>query len=184
MTKVKNNNMDSKADKESTASEKVEPKGTEARIKNEDDVDEKDIEAVEVEEDTWNQKYFRLMADFQNFKKRSEKERGDIYAYATEEIVVQLLDVMDSFERALDHDSDEGFKAGIEMIYNQLKSVLEKSGVVEIDAVGAVFDPSYHNAMLTEDANSDKSGTILEVLQKGYTLKDKVIRFAMVKVAN
>lgn len=136
------------------------------------------------EDEDLNTKYLRLMADFQNFKKRSAKERADIHAFANEKILVQLLEVMDNFERALDHDADEGFKDGMTMIFDQLKEVIKKSGVEEIETENAEFDPNYHNAVMMEDTDEVKSGMISEVLQKGYTLNGKVIRAAMVKVAN
>ncbi|MEG0391406.1 MAG: nucleotide exchange factor GrpE [Anaerovoracaceae bacterium] len=136
------------------------------------------------EDEDLNTKYLRLMADFQNYKRRSEKERGDIHAYANEKIVNQLLEVMDNFERALNHDSDDNFKEGMVMIFNQLKEVLKKSGVEEIEAENAEFDPNFHNAVMMEDTDAVESGKVSQVLQKGYTLNGKVIRPSMVKVAN
>ncbi len=137
----------------------------------------------EPEEDE-NVKYLRLMADFQNYKKRVEKEKKDLYAYANEIIMNELLTVLDNFERALGHDDGEGFKEGIEMIFKQLGDVLEKSGLAEIPAMGEDFDPQKHNAVMTEDTDEYESGKVSEVMQKGYTLNGKVIRPSMVKVAN
>lgn len=138
---------------------------------------------TEKEDDDVNTKYLRLMADFQNYKKRSEKERSDIHAYANEAIITRLLDVMDNFERALDHEAEESFKAGMVMIFDQLKDVLKKSGVEEIEAEHAKFDPNFHHAVMMEDSNTIESGMITVVLQKGYILNGKVIRPSMVKVA-
>ena len=129
-------------------------------------------------------RYLRLMADFQNYRKRAEKEKKDLYSYANEKIMGDLLTVMDNFERALEHDAGDGFKEGIEMIFKQLSDVLEKSGLAEIPALGEEFDPNVHSAVMTEETEDYESGKVSGVMQKGYTLNGKVIRPAMVKVAN
>ena len=137
------------------------------------------------EEEALNVKYMRLMADFQNFKRRTEKEKNDIYAFANEKIVSELLNVIDNFERALLHGAaGDSFAEGMNMIFKQLQGVLEKAGVKEIEALGLDFDPNFHNAVMTEDSTEYESGKVTEVLQKGYTLNSKVIRPSMVKVAN
>lgn len=132
-----------------------------------------------------NFKYMRLAADFKNFKRRVEKEKGDIYAYANEKIVLDLLEVIDNFERALEHGNDTGgsFAEGMGMIFKQFKGVLEKNGVEEIVAFGETFDPNYHHAVFTEKSAEFDSGKVTQVVQKGYMLNNKVIRHAMVKVA-
>lgn len=144
-----------------------------------------DDEQLSKEEEEINTRYLRLAADFQNFRKRVEKEKSDIYAYANEKIVVELLDVIDNFERALEHsgDSSDSFSEGMNMIFRQFKGVLEKSGVEEMNAIGEQFDPNFHHAVLTENSSEYESGEITQVLQKGYMLNKKVIRPAMVKVA-
>ena len=143
-----------------------------------------DDREVSKEEEELNTRYLRLAADFQNYKRRVEKEKCDIYAYANEKIVVELLDVIDNFERALEHSNEsEGFSEGMNMIYKQLKGVLEKSGVEEMNATGEPFDPNLHHAVLTENSVEYESGNVTMVLQKGYLLNKKVIRPAMVKVA-
>ena len=130
-------------------------------------------------------KYQRLMADFQNYKRRTEKEKSDIYAYANEKLILGLLEVIDNFERAvLSETADEKYAEGMEMIFKQLKGVLEKSGLEEIKALGEGFDPNFHNAVMTEYNDQFESGSVTEVLQKGYTLNGKVIRPSMVKVNN
>ena len=127
----------------------------------------------------------RLMADFQNFKRRTEKEKSDIYAYANEQIALGLLEVIDNFERALDHEStDKAYAEGMELILKQLIEVLKKSGIEEIKTLGEEFDPNFHNAVMMEDNPDFESGKVTEVLQKGYTLNSKVIRPSMVKVNN
>ena len=136
-------------------------------------------------EESQDAKYLRLMADFQNYKRRSEKERTEIHAYANEKIVTQLLEVLDNFERALQQEAgtDEQFRNGMVLILEQLRTVLSKTGVSEIPADGAEFDPNYHHAIMMENKDSIKSGHVSMVLQKGYTMNGKVIRPAIVKVA-
>ena len=146
--------------------------------------EKKEEKEAEPEEDG-DAKYLRLMADFQNYKKRVEKEKKDLYSYANEKLVTELLAVLDNFERALAHeDSGDGFKEGMEMIFKQLMDVLEKSGLAEIAALGEDFDPNFHNAVMTEETEEYESGKVSGVLQKGYTLNGKVIRPSMVKVVS
>jgi molecular chaperone GrpE len=136
-------------------------------------------------EESADTKYLRLMADFQNYKRRSEKERTEIHAFANEKIVTQLLEVLDNFERALQQDagSEEQFRNGMALIIDQFKTVLNKAGVAEIQADEAEFDPKFHHAIMMENAESIKSGHVSMVLQKGYTMNGKVIRPSIVKVA-
>ena len=138
------------------------------------------------EKEDGDAKYLRLEADFQNFRRRVEKEKSDIYAYANEKIALDIIDVMDNFERALQHSeecADKQFVEGIGKIYKQLKSVLDKNNIVEIKAEGEDFDPNFHNAVTSEENSDFESGKVIQALQKGYTLNDKVIRPSMVRVA-
>ena len=162
---------------EETSEEAAEDSGKESGEENEEVKDEGKEEEGEL-------RYLRLMADFQNYKKRVEKEKRDLYSYANEKIMNDLLTVMDNFERALEHDADENFKEGIEMIFKQLSDVLEKDGLAEIPALGEEFDPNVHSAVMTEETEEYESGKVSGVMQKGYTLNGKVIRPSMVKVAN
>lgn len=142
-------------------------------------------EEEKAEEEALNIKYLRLMADFQNFKRRTEKEKSDIYAFANEKIISGLLDVIDNFERAMaTGNAEDSFFKGMEMILKQLLGVLDRAGAEEIKALGEDFDPNYHNAVMMEDSTEYESGKVTEVLQKGYTLNNRVIRPSMVKVAN
>lgn len=154
--------------------------------KSEDDKKESSEDGKrDAEEEALNLKYMRLMADFQNFKRRTEKEKSDIYAFANEKIISELLNVIDNFERALAAgNADDSFYKGMEMILKQLLGVVEKAGASEIAALGEDFDPNFHNAVMTEDSTEYESGKVTEVLQKGYILNNKVIRPSMVKVAN
>lgn len=141
--------------------------------------------AEKEQEEELNTKYMRLMADFQNFKRRTEKEKSDIYAFANEKIVKELLDVIDNFERAIAAGTGgDKFLEGMEMILKQLLAVLERAGVTEIKCLGEDFDPNFHNAVMTEDSAQYESGKVIEVLQKGYILNSRLVRPAMVKVSN
>ena len=143
------------------------------------------LEEAEKKYQELNSKYMRLAADFQNQKKRYEKEKADIYMYAGEDIIKQILDVMDNFDRAIDMggDTDSKFKEGMELIFKQLMAVLEKAGVKEIEALGEEFDPNFHNAVMMEDTDEYGSNKVSGVIQKGYMMKSKVLRPSMVKVA-
>jgi len=139
----------------------------------------------EKKEDDLQDKYLRLMAEYQNFRNRTAKEKSDIYAHANEKMALELLEVIDNFERAMEQRPEgDKFAEGIELILKQLQSVLEKNGVTVIDAEGKEFDPNFHNAVMTEDAPEGvKPGTVTKVFQRGYLLNSKVIRAAMVAVS-
>jgi len=144
----------------------------------------KDAKEEKKEDDDLQAKFLRLSADFQNFRRRSEAEKADIYAYANEKIVLQLLDVIDNFDRAMSAAAEgDKFAEGMELILKQLNDVLSKNNVVEIEALGKDFDPNFHNAVMTEAAEGQEAGKVTKVLQKGYTLNSKVIRPAMVAVS-
>ena len=135
------------------------------------------------EDESWAEKYTRLMADFQNFRKRTDNEKADVYSYANEKIMTDLLTVLDNFERALGSEcKDEAYAEGMKMIFKQLTDILTASGLEEIDAVGQDFDPNFHHAVLTDNNPDFDSGKVTEALQKGYKLNGKVIRPTMVKV--
>ncbi|MBQ9826379.1 MAG: nucleotide exchange factor GrpE [Firmicutes bacterium] len=131
-----------------------------------------------------SERYQRLFAEFSNYKRRTEKEKSDLYAYAGEKFAKGLLDVIDNFERAMDAKPEgDKFADGMELILVQLKGVLEKNNVEEIKALGEPFDPNFHNAVMTEAVEGTESGIVTRVMQKGYTLNGKVIRPAMVAVS-
>ena len=176
---------DAKASEAEEDTQESEETAEEAADSGKESGEEKEEEVKEEgKEESDDLRYLRLMADFQNYKKRVEKEKRDLYSYANEKIMGDLLTVMDNFERALEHDADETFKEGIEMIFKQLQDVLEKSGLAEIPALGEEFDPNVHSAVMTEETEDYESGKVSGVMQKGYTLNGKVIRPSMVKVAN
>ncbi|WP_238455559.1 nucleotide exchange factor GrpE [Desulfolucanica intricata] len=129
----------------------------------------------------------RLQADFENFRRRTRQEKEETVRYATEQLMVDLLPVLDNFERALNietkENSKDSFMEGMEMIYRQLKDTLSKGGLTVIPAVGEQFDPNKHDAVMQEETVEQPDNTVIEELRRGYMLKDKVIRPAMVKVA-
>jgi len=118
----------------------------------------------------------RLQAEFDNYRKRVEREKQEIYNNANEKLITRLLDILDSFELALKHNADEGVK----MIYSQLYSLLESHGLKKIEATGK-FNPEVHEALIQEEGEED--GIIIEELQKGYILNNKVIRPSKVKIS-
>ncbi len=150
----------------------------------EDEAEAGEEAAEESAKEADDAKYLRLLAEFQNYKKRTEKEKTDLYSYANEKIMTELLEVLDNFERALEAEPGEGFKEGMELIFTQLTNCLTKEGLAEITALGEDFDPNVHNAVMAEETEEYESGKVSGVMQKGYTLNGKVIRPSMVKVAN
>ena len=130
-------------------------------------------------------RFLRLAAEYDNYRKRTAKEKEALWAQAKADTAVAFLPVYDNLERALKQETaDEAYKKGVEMTMNQLKSVLEKLGITEIDALGKPFDPALHNAVMHVEDENFGENTVAEVFQAGFMLGEKVIRFAMVKVAN
>ena len=129
--------------------------------------------------------YLRLAAEYDNYRKRSQKEKENAWATAKAETIKELLPVYDNLERALKQETcDEAYAKGVQMTMTQLKTVLEKLGVEEIPAQGQPFDPNLHNAVMHVEDEEKGESEIVEVFQQGFRIGDKVIRFAMVKVAN
>ena len=131
--------------------------------------------------------YLRLAAEYDNYRKRSQKEKDNLYTEIRSETVEKFLPVYDNLERGLAQfgaEDDDPHKKGLEMIFNQYKEALTKLGVTPIDCVGKEFDPERHNAVMHIEDESCGENTVVEVLQQGFMLGDKVLRFAIVKVAN
>ena len=173
---------------ESCRSEQESEKSS-CKNKKEDNKHKKEIEAlnekIEKLENTnkeFEDKYLRLVAEYDNFRKRSIKEKEGIYADAYADALVSLLPVVDNLERAVLFSDGASVLEGVKMTLNQLEGCLEKMGVKVIET--KTFDPSVHNAVMHVEDDAYGEGEIVEVFQKGYVKGDKVIRFAMVKVAN
>lgn len=136
-----------------------------------------------------NNKYLRISADFQNYKRRVEKEKSDIYSFANEKLILELLPAVDNLERAVGAIAEEGnndaaLTKGIKMILQQLLDTMKNNGLEEIKALGQDFDPNLHHAVMQEASDAEEGNKVLEVYQKGYTLNGKVIRPSMVKVSH
>lgn len=133
-----------------------------------------------------NDRYQRLLAEYDNFKKRTQKEKEAIYTDSVKDTVAELLPVVDNLLRALDafKDKQSDECKGVAMVLKQTEDIFAKLGVSEIKAVGEQFNPEYHNAVMHVDDETVDDNTVVEEFQKGYMYKDKVIRYSMVKVAN
>ena len=144
-----------------------------------------ELEALKDQNAQQEDKYLRLAAEYDNYRKRTAKEKESIWTDAKAETAAAFLPVYDNLERALKQDTaDEAYKKGVEMTMNQLKEVLSKLGITEVPALGQPFDPQKHNAVMHVEDESLGENTVVEVFQAGFQCGEKVIRFAMVKVAN
>lgn len=170
------------------------PKEKKEEIKNPEEQTE-EIKETEAEQDTAEQKanepdeykdkYLRLMAEFDNFKKRTQKEKEALYEYSVSDVVGKILPVIDTLKLSLVHAAeDDPIRKGVELTLKQFDDALAKLNVTEIKALGETFDPNLHNAVMHIDDDSYKEQEIVEILQTGYKINDKVIRYSMVKVAN
>lgn len=152
----------------------------------EDINEESEVEKLNKEIDKLKNDYARAYADTENLKKRLNVEAEQIRKYRIQDFAKEILPVLDNLERALNTEvskEDEAFKKGVQMTYDQLLAALKKEGVEEMDCLDKEFDPSLHQAILTEKVEDKESGIVIEILQKGYLLKDRILRPAMVKVS-
>jgi len=163
-------------------------KGKKTSSRNKDNNEEK-VQEMGQKLEEMNDKYLRLFSEFDNFRKRTQKERLELFKTASEDVMLALLPVLDDFERALksteENGVDENFKEGIELIYNKLKKTLSQKGLEPMDVMGADFDTDFHEAITNIPAPSpDMKGKVVDVTENGYMLNDKVIRFAKVVIGN
>ena len=166
---------------EAAATEKTEKKKTR---KTDPEVRElkKKLEAAQAAADAANEKYLRMMAEYDNFRKRTAKEKEGVYADAYSDCIENILPVLDNLARAAGSDNFEAVKKGLEMTVKAFEDALNKMGITEIET--KTFDPNLHNAVMHVEDDAYGEGEIVEVFQKGYRKGDKIIRYAMVKVAN
>lgn len=154
----------------------------EEEVKEAPEVQESEDELAKLQD-----RYLRLQAEYSNYRRRTTEEKASIYKHANERLILDILPVLDNFERALTSmESDDAAKPyveGVELIQKSLIQVLEKEGLCAIEALGQEFDPCQHHAVLTEECSENEAGVVLDELQKGYSLKEKVIRPTMVKVS-
>ena len=168
-------NEEATAAAQQTAEETVESKEPTA---------EERIAALEAELKEKDDRYLRMAAEYDNFRRRSREEKAATYADALSDTVGELLPIIDNHERAAMYDDGEKVKEGLVMTVKSVSAVLEKLGVETVGAVGEIFDPNLHNAVFHVEDESLSEGEIVEVFQKGYKKGNKIIRFAMVKTAN
>lgn len=149
-------------------------------------ISKKELEKLQNENAELKDRAIRSMAEFDNFRKRTIKEKSNMYGDGVVSVVEKLIPVVDNFDRAMAHEknTDDNFYKGVDMIYRQFNELLKELGVEQIQSVGEVFDPELHFAVAHEESDEYGENVIIEELQKGYKYKDKVIRCSMVKVAN
>lgn len=166
---------------------KEEKKAEEPKEHKKEHKKDKKLEELQNEINALKDKNMRIAAEMVNTLRRKDEETNRLIKYSNESLITELLPVIDNFERALNVDATsndiESYQKGMTMIYNSLKNILEKFEVKEIEAIDKEFDPSFHQAVMQEEKEGTKENIVIEVLQKGYTYKDKVIRPAMVKVS-
>lgn len=135
-------------------------------------------------DDGYRDRYVRAIADFDNFRKRTEREKADFFRYAVASVLKDILPVLDNFDRALDHAAEgDEFHKGVLLIYRQLFELLQRHGLKTVEEVGVTFDPNIHEAVIREEDPSVANHTVVAVLQRGYFLHDRLLRPALVKVA-
>ena len=175
--------VEAEADSEATDTEETASDEKKGFFKKKDKKDKKDLQIEELTD-----KYKRTMAEFDNYRKRTEKEKTAMYEIGAREVINKILPIVDNFERGLalipEADRTTPVADGMDKIYKQLTKTLEDMGVKEIEALGVEFNPDYHNAVMHCEDDSLGENIIAEVLQKGYTYKESVVRHSMVKVAN
>ncbi len=167
--------------------EELEDENLEENPSEEVEVIDSDVDVKKLQEDLDNttDRLKRLMAEFDNYKKRASKERAQLYNSLVADIIMSFLPVMDNLEKAINTNTeDEGYKQGMELVAKQFKDVLNSFGLEEIKTKGEIFDPSLHEAVSSVQDDTKKSQEIIEEFRKGYKIGDKVIRHAMVVVAN
>lgn len=144
----------------------------------------KELEDEKKASEESNKKYLTMLAEYDNFRRRSAKEKEGAYSDAYIDVLEKILPVLDNLERAAAYKDGESVLHGLELTLKSFNEVLSKLGIKEIDAVGGKFDPNLHNAVMHVEDDEHGEGEVVEVLQKGYMCGDKVLRYAMVKVAN
>ena len=166
------------APEKKTIKEKVSEKKEAKKAENKDDKLSKELEAEK-------EKYIRLVAEYDNYRKRSQKEKEGIYPDAVAETIKAFLPVADNFERAMEAPTqDENYKKGAELTYKSLMDVFQKFNVESFGKKGDAFDPNLHNAVMHDEDDSGSESVVSDVFQKGYKIGDRILRFAMVKVLN
>ncbi|MWV45307.1 nucleotide exchange factor GrpE [Paenibacillus sp. HJL G12] len=176
---VEHANTDAHADASSAEEGHVEVLDT-AHLENE-------VQRLQTLADDYQQRALRTQADFDNFRKRTQKEKEDFAKYASSKLITELLPIIDNFDRAItaagDIADNDSFAKGVGMIFRQLESVLKSEGLEPMDTIGQPFNPEFHQAIMQVESDEHEEGVVVEEVQKGYMLKDRVLRPAMVKVS-
>ncbi len=180
-------NIDQENDSTEVPVTKATKKGRKSAASKKKDKTEEKIQDLGVKLEEMNDKYLRLFSEFDNFRKRTQKEKLELFKTASEDVVAALLPVLDDFERAIKSAEENGveddYTEGIELIYNKLKVTLNQKGLERMDVMGAEFDTDFHEAITNIPAPTpDMKGKVVDVIENGYLLNDKVIRFARVVV--
>lgn len=171
--------------KEPAAEEKEPEKKPSRKERKAEEKEKKAEEKHAAEMAAMNDKYLRLYAEYDNYRKRSQKEKDNLYGDIRADVLAKFLPVYDNLARALAVPTeDEAYKRGVEMIMTQFKTTMEKLGVTEIESLGQKFDPNLHNAVMHVDDEEKGENEVVEVFQEGFKIGEKIVRFAMVKVAN
>lgn len=174
-------------DEQQTADETSTAEGQPAVEQEADTAGNEEIERLKAELAEQQQRTLRTQADFDNFRRRTQKEKEELAKYASSKLITELLPVIDNFERALDaagiSSEVESFSKGVSMIFRQLEGVLNAEGLEAMNCVGQPFNPEFHQAIMQVESEEHEEGIVVEEVQKGYMLKDKVLRPAMVKVS-
>lgn len=182
-------NIDQENDSTEVPVTKATKKGRKSAASKKKDKTEEKIHDLGVKLEEMNDKYLRLFSEFDNFRKRTQKEKLELFKTASEDVIAALLPVLDDFERAIKSAEENGveddYTEGIELIYNKLKTTLNQKGLERMDVMGTEFDTDFHEAITNIPAPTpDMKGKVVDVIENGYLLNDKVIRFARVVVGN
>jgi molecular chaperone GrpE len=147
-----------------------------------------DVDKLAKELAEYKDKYIRLYAEFDNARKRMERDKGEFIRYANQDLIIEFLNILDDLERSVDaakgkHQDYESFLRGVEMVMAHIYEMLKKNGVKPMEAKGKIFDPHYHEVLMQEETDQFKDNEVLEEFQKGYMLHERVVRTAKVKLA-
>ena len=180
---VKEEKKEEKAEvkEEVKAEKKAEP---EKKEEDEESKLEEQVKKLQAEADDWKNKYYRVYADSDNIKRRLQNEANQASKYRIQSFALEVLPALDNLDRALSQETtDKAMATGVKMVRDQIWQALKDEGISEIEALGKPFDGNFHHAIMKEKVEGKESGTVIEVLQKGYMLKDRILRAALVKVA-
>lgn len=181
--------LDQKQEDTQVPVNKATKKGRKKTITKKQDENAEKVQELGQKLEEMNDKYLRLFSEFDNFRKRTQKEKLELFKTASEDVMIALLPVLDDFERAMksteENGDEDNYKEGVELIYNKMTNTLNQKGLESLDSMGKEFDTDYHEAITNiPAATPDMKGKVVDVIEKGYKLNEKVIRFAKVVVGN